>query len=377
MPGPADYIQQGFGQLGAGIEDVYQKSREPHPEIKRRILEMLHEGKDPRHAAIEAKLAMQGGSQDQMAPPPSVATASPQGYGDGSTPGMYGRATLEDREGMQGPMRAPPQMAPPPQPMPQSRGPMMSRPSTQPGPEAQPFRMTDAMDAKNLGLLREPSDTPEDRMARAILRSQTTQTEGSANRESRQTVAETRTGSAEKIADAGLKEKAREYDTHHDLEVTKLKQDWDKAVLRARTSIANAREGRATAKDVGALKAVLAFDSAIQAQIAGLTKSSNQLGGALGSSPELSKQLQSLLAQHSALEPQVSDALKKAEQIMRAGGGQETSERTSATVPGPMPDTSVPPNVGQMPPRLRGKDGNWYKLNPGTGKYRLDQNQGG
>jgi hypothetical protein len=210
--------------------------------------------------------------------------------------------------------------------------------------------MRDANDAKNLGLLKEGSDTPEDRMARAILRANTQKAEGSANRDSRETQTTERVTAQKDIADAGVKEKQRQFDTHHKLEVDKLTQDWEKAVLRARTAIQASREGHASAKDIAALKAVLGYDSAIQAQITGLTKTGYS-GIPMGSSADLNKRLSALQAQHTAMAPQVEDALKKAQQVMGNPGPGSTSEQSSASMPGPnlkAPDTSVPRGVGQL-----------------------------
>lgn len=375
MPGPADYFQQGFGQFGQLVQDVGEKSREPHPAIKRRIMDMLNNGMSPQEAATRAKLQTAGHLPDDEVSEPmdvndpsfQVPTGPSATYGDGSPVG------------------------PPPPPMSRTQsGPMGRPPVASPrlsAPEPA-FTMRDAEDAKNLGLLHDPrvlSDTPEDRMARAILRANTQTSEGALNRESRESQTTERVTGQKEIADASLKEKARQFDTHHKLEVDRLAQDWEKAVLRARTAIQSAREGRASAKDVAALKAVLGYDSAIQNQITGLTKTANSGYGVLtgaANNPDLVKRLGELQAQHGAIVPQIEDALKKAQQVMQSPGQGSTSERSSVSVPGPnlkAPDTSVPKGVGvapRLPDRFRTRDGVWVKKNPATGKYEADPNQG-
>lgn len=374
MPGPADYFQQGFLQLGQDAVGFENKFRDPHPAIKRRIMEMLHQGKSPQQAAIEAKLEMAGHLPDDGAEaqpgqaPVSLPPRQMEPYGDGSVRGM-------------------PSAPPPPR---MAGQPMLGPPATHRLPTPEPtFSMRDANDAKDLGLLHDPralTDTPEDRYARALLRATTQRDEGSANRDSREKQTTERVEVTREGNDAKLAEKQRQYDSSHKLEIDKLKQDWDKAVLRARTAITAAREGRASAKDVAALKAVLSYDSAIQAQVTQLAKTS-YAGVPMGSSSELQKRLDSLEAQHGALAPQVQDALKRAEKLVGGdSGGESTSEHTSVSVPGMMPkapDTSVPAGVGvapKLPPRFRSGDGKggykWVKLNPATGKYNVDPNQG-
>lgn len=351
MAGPADYIQQGFGQLGGLVESVGEKSRQPHPAIKRRIMDMLNRGMSPKEAATRAKLQMAGQlpDDDDAAPgvtaPPQPAALQAEPYGDGSP--------IAQRPAFQ---------------------PMMSQPQTsRPLPTLEPaFTMRDAHDAQGLGLLTEPravTDTPEDRLERALVRRKTQLEISELERGSREKVATEKVGSTEKIEAAKIEERKRQYDETHDFEVKKLEQDWKKALLRARTSIENAREGRMSSKDVAALKAVLGYASSIEAQISSLAKTSNYLGGQMGMSGELSSRLEGLKAQLSAITPQVEDALGRAQQVMGAPetpATQSTSEQTKVTLPGNL----------TAHPRLKTRDGVWVKWDQTKNKYVVDPNQG-
>jgi hypothetical protein len=140
--------------------------------------------------------------------------------------------------------------------------------------------------------------------------------------------------------DADRKQKAQFHADAQDAAGKKLTEDWNKALLRARTSMENARQGRAKSEDIGAMKAFLSYSAAISGQQSALAGKTNELGGALGTSKELSDQLEKLKAQHDAMAPQVKAALDLAEQKMKEKSTPATSERTKVSLPGEVPDTS-------------------------------------
>lgn len=201
---------------------------------------------------------------------------------------------------------------------------------TPPPPPLQSFKKGDLPYLKELGDMRTSQIGAEQRAESSRVLAQTQRDVAGLKTKVAAEEGEKDRVSREKIAADNQKQKERDSQRRHKAAMASAEMRLEAARMHIRSLETRAK----SSKDSATLKAIIDYKAKLEGTKARLNASKNQMGGALGSVPDLDEQVDALDADLDALDDAIREGTGMAKErlkSMRTGGGDSTEVTTKVT----------------------------------------------